>query len=368
MKLQKWQRNTIGITAGLSVSILLAYRLFFPGIPFLLDYMQPRHDTTPYATKAVTIQTKVRHIPARIYTPADGNIQSTILLVHGVHHDGYNETRLIHFTETLARHGFRVVTPDIEDLKNYQIVARAYDDIEQSALWLSEKSGLIKKDQQFALWGISFAGGLCLSAAASPRLRNRISSGFSFGGHSNLDSTMHYLMTGDTPSGQLAPHVYGQAVLVRRFADKLVPADQVNALQQTVFLYLQGEYKKAMARSKLSAPESRKLLQLIFKRDVNTLGNMLKARVGPPKTVSKLSAEKGPPPACSVHLLHGSVDNVIPASELDRLKKWAEKGDSKVYALVSSLINHVELEEDTPFELLSYVRIVRFWTELLRHT
>ncbi|MBN2718730.1 MAG: hypothetical protein JXX14_22985 [Deltaproteobacteria bacterium] len=366
--LQKWQRIVLITGAVATTAGLLIYRLFYPGTSFLSDYMTAGNFENSYTTSETAINLPTQSIPVRIYTPSQNHIRSTILLVHGVHNDGYNESRLIHFTSTLVHHGYRVVTPDIRDLKQYQIVTGAVDDIEAVARWLANKSKLLKPNEKFGMWGISFAGGLCLSVAAMPDLQDRISSGFSFGGHGDLDSTMHYLMTGNMPEGRLPPHIYGQAVLVRQYASQLVPEDQVAPLRETIYLYLKGEYKKATARSKLSAPESRELLQLIFDRDVKVLGKRLQSKTGNPETGNRLSAVKGPSPKCTVHLLHGSTDNVIPPSELNRLQQWAAAGGTTVYALVSSLINHVELEEDTSFKLIEYLRIIRFWTELLRHT
>ncbi|MBN2802755.1 MAG: hypothetical protein JXR91_06650 [Deltaproteobacteria bacterium] len=343
------------------------YRLLFPGTSFLINYIEADNHQSEYTIDDFNIKTSGRVIPAKMYTPVK-DYKRTIVLVHGVHSDGYKEERLVHFASVLTRQGFRVFTPDIEDLRDYNIVVRAVDDIEKATLWLLNDSGKIKGDEKIGLWGISFAGGLCLHLAASQQFKKRISSTFSFGGHGNLDSTIDYLITGQTEGRYMAPHVYGQAVLVRRFADKLVPLQDVQPLKDTILNYLQGNYKLARKMSETLPDNSRLYTKLIFERDVKELGKLLKKYKGNTNTDKALSAVKGDPPPCKVFLLHGSKDNVIPPGELNLIATWADKGGHNVRSLISPLINHVELEEKPGAkQLFDYYNIIRFWTELLRN-
>lgn len=347
---------------------LTAYRLLSPGINFLV-LLESEHQSDSYHSKEVSIKLSGdRTIPARLYTPKEGN-SGSIVLIHGVHYDGYNEKRLIHLTSVLTQLGYQVLTPDISDLRTYDIVPRALDDIQGAALWMLNSDQLKAKDQKIGLWGISFAGGLCLRAAASAPLRDKISSAFSFGGHGSLDGAINYLMTGEIPGGALPPHPYGQAVLLRRYAEKIVAEDQVKPLQASMLDYLKGDDDEAKAGAALLSEETRAYTDLVFNRDVAALGRALKAKIGEPSTPKSLSAVAAPPPRCSVHLLHGQLDNVIPASELRGLEAWAAQGDGEVSALISDMISHVELDEDQEEPpLMSYYEMIRFWTELLRAT
>jgi len=149
----------------------------------------------------------------------------------------------------------------------------------------------------------------------------------------------------------------------------MVPKDQVLLLQDTMLDYLRGDHEKAKVESEALPKESRRYTHLIFERDVKTLGRLLKEKIGTPSTPKAVSADTAPPPQCSVHLLHGSLDNVIPPSELTRLEEWASHGDIEVFSLVSDMINHVELEDDRGIiALIDYYKIIRFWTELLRNS
>ncbi len=370
IKMKLFGRRTLLVSvSALAIFVALGYRLLFPGISFLVSYMDDNNRAGLYSIKDVSIKVnKDRTIPARLYTP-DSEHSRTIVLIHGVHSDGYNEKRLIHLAYVLVQMGYQVFIPDIADLRSYDIVLRASDDIESAALWMLESQDLKSADKKVGLWGISFAGGLCMRLSSSDSLKDRISSVFSFGGHGNMNTTIDYLMTGETPTGTTLPHIYGQAVLLRRYADVMVPKDQVLLLQDTMLDYLRGDHEKAKVESEALPKESRRYTHLIFERDVKTLGRLLKEKIGTPSTPKAVSADTAPPPQCSVHLLHGSLDNVIPPSELTRLEEWASHGDIEVFSLVSDMINHVELEDDRGIiALIDYYKIIRFWTELLRNS
>ena len=102
--------------------------------------------------------------------------------------------------------------------------------------------------------GISFSGGLSIVAAGRPRLRDRLAFVLSFGGHGDLIRVMHYLAPGrcrrPTPAAAAAditgaehvqvhpPHDYGVAVVLLTFADRVVPAEQVEPLRDGIGIFL----------------------------------------------------------------------------------------------------------------------------------
>jgi hypothetical protein len=295
-----------------------------------------------------------------------------------VHYGGYDEPRLTHFSRVLADRGFAVVTPEIDGLKNYEIQPSAVDAIERSALWLLDASGLVTEEegQKIGLLGISFSGGLCLSAGSRQSLKGRLAYVFAFGSHANLDRTLNYLTTGELPGeanlpphiygANLPPHIYGQAVLARWFAEKLVPPDQVDSLRKVLLVYLHEKFEEAKKASETLGPESQHLVKLCLERNTKDLGRILLPHVQTLASPDCLSPEKNKPPDCPLFLLHGSTDNVIPAYETHQLKAWAEPRTETV-TLVSHLIQHVELgEEGADFSLIDYWDILRFWTRMLK--
>ena len=210
--------------AVLGLFAAVGWRLSMPGALFLSRFMGAPSETV-FADLSVTdaeIHHRGRKLPCHVYRPADG-YDKVLLVVHGVHHGGYDEPRMVRFAKELARLGHLVITPDIEDMKNYDISRRAVDDIHGAAKWIIDASGFVGPEGRISILGFSFAGGLAISAAARPDIRDRVSAVFSFGGHADLDRVMRYLTTGKLPTGgMLEPHVYGQAVIARRFAQRLV--------------------------------------------------------------------------------------------------------------------------------------------------
>jgi pimeloyl-ACP methyl ester carboxylesterase len=191
---------------------------------------------------------------------------------------------------------------------------------------------------------------------------------FSFGGHGDLDTVMHYLSTGALPrGGTLPPHLYGQAVLLRRLADRLVPADQAEALRAALFLFLKEKPEAFQAAVSQLPPESRRLAELCLHWDAKGVGEVLKPFADQLRCDPALSPMRGPVPDCPVFLLHGSVDNVIPPSETEALAAWAAPR-TPTRALVTDLIRHVELEDkgERKSALLESYRLMRFMTALLR--
>ncbi|MEW6744929.1 MAG: hypothetical protein AB1486_19420 [Planctomycetota bacterium] len=178
---------------------------------------------------------------------------------------------------------------------------------------------------------------------------------------------MAYLATGLLSSGErLPPHVYGQAVLLRRLADKIVPPEEVESLRQVLLIYLDEQFEAAEKATAALAPRSQELVRLGLDRNTEGLGKVLEKAVRDTPSEPCLSPTRGHPPGCPVFLLHGSIDNVIPPSESLELKAWASRA-TKTTCLVSELIRHVELEkgEQGP-GWRDYWKIIRFWTELLR--
>ena len=364
-----WRIAILLLLVLLSILAAVFYRLCFPGVSFLRTFQNPEVKETPFVVTSLAIPAGERLIPAKLYRPSAGFARA-VLLVHGVHYRGYEEARLTRLARDLARRGTLVLTPEIEDLKNFDIVPRAVDDIETSALFLLDNPvlGTVRLPHRPGLFGISFAGGLGLVAAARPALNGRLGYVFSFGGHADLERVMRYLASGRLPVGStLPPHPYGQAVMLRQFADKFVSAGQVNELRRALLLFLQDKTDDLKMLLPLLKPETRSLVKLFLDWKPDEISEVLRPVLKNISCHPALSPVKNPVPACPLFLLHGSVDNVIPASETWALNRWAE-GSTPTRALITELIYHVELENQ-PKErprLKDTYKLVRFMTELLR--
>jgi dienelactone hydrolase len=346
----------------------ILYRLVMPGALFLIRFLDENAAKDSFSDIEIIdapIHMDGITVKSRIYRPQDG-YDKVLLVVHGVHHGGYDEERMVRFVKELCRLGYLIVTPEIKDLKDYEISLRSVDEIHAAAKWILTKSKLVGPDEKIRIFGFSFAGGLSISAAARSDIQDRIAAVFSFGGHADLGRTLKYLCSGQLPDGgTLEPHVYGQAVIARQLASQLVPKDQVASLRKILFTYLTDDIKTVKAELPGLGAESRRIVELCLKRNAKELGNLLQSVVTSNPFDDSLSPIRGPVPKAALFLLHGSVDNVIPPSETRALAEWAS-GKTKTHALVTPLINHVELEGPSEQSNWAYWEIIRFWTELLR--
>jgi len=324
----------------------------------------------------LTIPWRGGQLRARSYRPADIS-GPPILLVPGVHAAGVAEPRLIKFAKDIAATGHPVTTAELPDLTRYQITPRSTDMIEDAAMWLSRESAAPSgsSGRQVALMGISFAGGLSIVAAS--RLGDRVAWVLSFGGHGDLPRTLRYLCTGTLPDGAtLAPHDYGVVIILLGVADRLVPADQVEALRRGILVFLNAthldmldkslsakEFERARTLAETLPEPARTFMQWVNARDVAHLAPALLPHVAALGGDAALSPSRNPPPSAPVYLLHGADDNVVPAAESVILAGELRARGGRVTQLATPLITHAAV--DHPPAIGEIWRLVRFWAAVL---
>lgn len=340
------------------------------------------------------IATRHGAVPARLYRPS--RVRRTLLLVPGVHMDGIDETRLVGMARDLARTGYAVVTVAPPDLRRFQITPANTDVIEDAARWVASQPELAP-DGRLGMVGISFSGGLSIVAAGRDSLRDKVAFVMSFGGHGDLPRVMRYLTSGATPPAPadpsaggavagaasmhlLPPHDYGVTVVLLTFADRVVPADQVEPLRQAILVYLsassltlvdmaKADAAFAQARTMAAAlPEpARQFMTWVNDRAVDQLGPQLFPVVdalGGDANARAMSPEQVPPPAAPVFLLHGSEDTVIPPVETLFLASHL-RDHTRVTGLLSGLITHAEVDRSAA--VADVWALTRFWRALMRY-
>lgn len=301
------------------------------------------------ATRDVVLPDGGTGVRARVYRPAQGGRFPGIVVAHGVHYRGIEERRLVPFARTLAATGRVVLTPELADLTDYRISAQGKDVIVRAARWLSERSELVEEPRVGVL-GFSFAGGLALVAAASPKLEERLAFVTSVGGHHDLGRVLGFLLADRiaTPSGLLATpaHEYGLVILLYQYLEAfIVPGDQA-AFREALRAWLHEDRAQARALAQETSESTQRIFELLETRRLKELAPELRrqidaegARLRELSPSGRLSRVQVP-----VYLLHGAGDSVIPPSETD----WAarELGARAHAALVSPLIEHVELNHE----------------------
>jgi hypothetical protein len=355
-------------------------------------------DTRPVHERDIVIPLPEGSIRARVYE-TDGTSRAA-LLTSGLHVAGIDEPRLVRLARSLASNRIRIVTPDIPQLAQFDIVPALTDTIERSALWLANDSGF-DADHRIGLMGISFSGGLSIVAAGRPSLAGKVSSVFAFGGHDDLPRVLKYLCTGQEPYPTMQirlkpaanaadgatndsnapftrpPHDYGVAVILLGIADRMVPPAQVERLRAGVRRYLVASaldtnVDKARAAAEFDAvrasarslPEpSATLMRYVVDRDVVHLGARLLPHLSALGKAPALSVSKSPKPrGVPVFLLHGIEDNVIPSIESEYLADDL-RPNGPVRLLLSGLISHAEA--DRPVKIGDVMELASFWGDLL---
>jgi dienelactone hydrolase len=332
-----------------------------------------RYQTHPFSTRDLTIPSRAGLMRARLYQPPTVRAR-TVLLTGGVHAKGIDEPRLVKLAGDLAAGGTPVVTGEVPDLLRYRITPALTDGIEDAGVWLASQRELAS-DGRIGLFGISFAGGLSISAAGRPRLRQHVAYVLSFGGHGDLARVVRYLCTGRQPDGQYRqPHDYGVVVGLINVADRAVPPEQVEPLRAAIVSFLTASHldmvDKAAAKvefdharalqQKLPEP-SATLMGYVNTRNVQALGARLLPYLDQFGNDPSLSPEVAPGIEAPVFLLHGSDDNVVPAEESSRLARALE-GRVPVHLLLTPLITHAEVDKRAgPSDVW---KLVRFWYEV----
>jgi hypothetical protein len=334
--------------------------------------VQPRHQVT----------TRYGEVPARLYVP-EGATHRTVLLVPGIHSMGIEEPRLTALADDLAGAGLKVMAMALPDLQAYRITLRATDVIEDAVTWMAERPDLAP-DGRVGIVGISFAGGLSISAASRPSIRDKVAFVFSFGGHGDLGRVMRYLTTGEAPEvaglETHPPHDYGVAVILYELADRgVVPADQVVALREGIETFLLASQLTLVSMDQANAtfakaremathlPEpSRTLMTYVNDRAVGKLGPALVpylAQLGTDSpAVSPQNVEH--PASAELFLLHGSDDTVIPAAETAIFGEDLRRKGAHVHMLLSGLITHAEVNRAATY--IDVWKLINLWAQVFK--
>jgi pimeloyl-ACP methyl ester carboxylesterase len=296
----------------------------------------------------------------RIYSPHDMTRAPGIVLLHGVHPLGIEEPRLVSFARALSASGVTVFTPPVKELADFRISPASVPTIGLSAQALHQEIGR----GPVGIIGFSFAGGLALLAAADPRYADDIGFVAAIGAHHDLDRVARFFFTDQiqTVDGKtilMPAHEYGGAVLVYMKAEKFFPGEAENARVAIRHWLMEEPDKAKLAETQLSASAHARFETLHSRQFGESITDFLRIveesreemnAVSPRGHLGSLRAR--------VYLLHGTEDNVIPASEADWLASEVPSGLLKTKVLSPAII-HVDPSEKISakeeFDLVHYI-------------
>jgi hypothetical protein len=124
---------------------------------FLTQFLDPRAsgllvrlESHKLDTQEVTLYAPQGPVRARLYAPRGVAHPPGMVLVHGIHHLGIDEPRLMNFARAAASDGFSVLTPEIAALADYHVDGASIATIGESAAWLEQRLAIRDTPRTFA--------------------------------------------------------------------------------------------------------------------------------------------------------------------------------------------------------------------------
>jgi dienelactone hydrolase len=310
------------------------------------------------------VPTSAGLVRARLYIPQGVAHAPGIVVVHGVHHLGIDEPRLVAFARSLSASGLRVLTPELAALADYRVESGTIAIIGDSARDLSTSLG-----EKVGVLGISFGGGLSLLAAADPQFAPYIRYVVSIGAHDDLERVLQFFITNqiarpDGATEHMQAHEYGPLIVIYSHVEDFFPPADVNTAREALKLLLWEKVDESRKVAEQLSPASQQKMQLLYNHHIDALASKISASIASHQ--SEISAVSPHGHLQSLHvpvlLLHGAEDNVIPPTELLWLEKDIPAGDLKA-ALISPALSHVSMESKPT--TIDNLRLVHFMAEML---
>ncbi len=323
--------------------------------------------TYPIEESLTEIATPAGPIRARLYIPKGMANAPGMVIVHGVHHLGIDEPRLVAFARAMSASGIRILTPELLSLADYHVESGAIALIGYSARSLSESLG-----QKVGVLGISFGGGLSLLAASDPRFEPYIRFVVSVGAHDDLERVSQFFITNQIarPDGttlHMAAHEYGPLVLIYSHVEDFFPAADVAPAHEALRLLLWEKVDESRKVAEQLSPASRARMELLYTHHLEPLDGEMEQVIAAHRSEMAAVSPHGHLQSLQVPvlLLHGAADNVIPPSELLWLKRDVPSAYLKD-ALISPALSHVSMEGKPT--LADNLRLVNFMAQMLELT
>jgi dienelactone hydrolase len=305
-------------------------------------------------------------LPARLYLPVGVAHPRGMVAVHGIHHLGMDEPRLVNFAQALAGSGLAVLTPQIDSLADYHVDRASVASIGESAAWLDRRLAR----GPVAVTGISFAGGLSLVAACDPRYASHFRTLALMGAYDDLARVSRFLATSEEvfPDGTTIPyaaHDYGASVFVYAHLDQFFPSADLPAAHEALRDWLWERPQDAQPLLQKLSPPSRATMDALLTRRIELVR---------PRILAVIQSEQAELAAISprghlaslripVFILHGSGDNVIPPSESLWMANDLPREDVRK-VLITGAFSHVDPNKNAP--LREELKLVDFIAAVLR--
>ena len=270
---------------------------------------------------------------------------ATIVFLHGMSPLGISDPRQIKAAGALAAAGFRVICPEIPDIRNLQVTGESIE------VFIGLVEQICGQEElgapgRVALFAPSFSGAICLKAAADRRISDKITAVCALGAFSRIERSLHYLMQSDDADA------YARLIILANFLPRLKPGQ---GLKRYYLAAAHDNWNATASRNKnlsgfsatkMAAAElqrltaaQQKLVRRIendkpFRRDLGKKLLTVMDDTLAAYNVTEVAANVKAP----VFLLHGEKDDVIPARESTELFPLMQRAR----LVVSPFIGHAD--------------------------
>lgn len=308
------------------------------------------------------------------------------VLLHGITRPGRLHPSLMRFSQSLAASGAIVVVPEVSEWVGLELAPHRTAAATRAGLEFLEADP--QAVGRSGLAGFSFGAPQAIRQALDPELHHRLGSVTAFGGYSDLERTLRFLMTGlhewDGRTERLRPDPYGRWIVAANYLtgvpgyESAIPvaealrslAAEAGDLQVESWDPSMDPIKKGL-RADLDgndrelfdyfAPDAGDDPPMADERSERWVVDLAAAgRERDPGLELPDGQLKTPVP---IHVVHGAADSLIPSSEGRRLGERLRQTEGSL--TITRLFSHSS-EDGTP-HLLSGVREnLRFFNLLNR--
>jgi pimeloyl-ACP methyl ester carboxylesterase len=303
----------------------------------------------PVRTEDVQFATEAGVVRGRIYLPERHPNAPGLVVLHGVHHLGMDEPRLVSFASAMASCGLQVLTPELPGIKDYHVDRSSVQVIGESTRWFMGQTG-----GPVGVLGLSFSGGLALVAAANALYRPDFKFVFAVGSQDAMDHVAAYYLTGqearpDGTTERLTPHEYGALVLEYEHLEDFVPKTDEAAIRPVLREHLyEDKSAERLAEAKLNPRQRAEAAVLMDSNSATTRAKLAVANLRHMEEMRGLSPHGMLRTMTTpVYLLHGQADNIIPAAETLWMASELPR-TALQEVLVSPVLSHLDLDGAKP--------------------
>ena len=289
----------------------------------------------------VTYSCGNRTIVANLFRPHDRGRHSGIILAHGAVEDGKDDFSVRLAGKSLARAGYVVLMPQLENLSRFRLHQDDVEALVTSFQYLSRQRFI---NDKIGMIGFCLSASLVLLAAEEASISRDVAVIGSWGGYYNIKDWVQAVITEYcTYQGETEPWKPRVALAeeVPKWLIGLLPSSS----DRTHIEEMLRDNSLGSAKSHLSPP-GQAMYELLTNRDPERVGDLW-ARLDPKtqETLAGLSPHvRIDQLQAKIAIVHTFVDDAVPSVESRKLAQAIED-ENKVYFRIFHQFSHVRIED-----------------------